>query len=189
MAYTLTPEGTYKGRPTLTELGESGTGTPYVRVSFDVGNGKTAFVYFYLSEKAKRYAERDLEALGFNWDEQAPAVAGDEVLLNCKHEEYNGKTKERWQLSTKKAVKPLSKGGIFGDRKPVAVDTYGKTDAWAAWKAAGSDKDVARWKELVLARAKQENVQPDAISAAGWRAIGSAAKKLDPDLPDDGIPF
>jgi hypothetical protein len=66
----------------------------------ETGTADTRTLRLYLSDGAMGYSLEKLQRLGFNGDFQAPALNGvaDGVELECKHESYNGKTQERWDL-------------------------------------------------------------------------------------------
>jgi hypothetical protein len=44
-------------------------------------------------------SKKRLTALAFNGDFENPDVTHEPVQLTCKHEEYQGKTQERWDLA------------------------------------------------------------------------------------------
>lgn len=59
-----------------------------------------AYVYIWLSDNAKASSKQKLEALGFDGNFDNPAFShGDEVQLRMDHEEYDGKVREKWELS------------------------------------------------------------------------------------------
>ena len=91
-------QGYYQGKPISGRYTESKQkGTLSVEVTFDV-MGHKKVIHFYLSEKAEEKSMRLLAELGFNNNWEAMAFADVEVELQCKHEEYNNKTQERWNF-------------------------------------------------------------------------------------------
>jgi len=70
-------------------------------------------LYLSFSDNAWEYTEKKLLALGFNGDFNAPDFADEAkfegVELNCRHEEYNGKTTERWELAKWGGAKEIVK--------------------------------------------------------------------------------
>lgn len=95
----LTPEGAYLGTLTKGAVGVVGKkNTPAMCLTFQVED-QVRTVYLYLSEAALPHTEKKLVSLGFNGIYEAPEFTRTErVELRCKHEEYEGKTMERWDL-------------------------------------------------------------------------------------------
>lgn len=59
-----------------------------------------AYIHWSLAGGAQQYTMEKLERIGFNGDFGNPEFDfGDGVSLWCKHDDYNGKTKEKWDLS------------------------------------------------------------------------------------------
>lgn len=57
-------------------------------------------LYIHCSDKAWKYAEKKLKALGFNgkFDEDID-FSVDTFEVDCSHEKYEGKDRERWELA------------------------------------------------------------------------------------------
>jgi hypothetical protein len=105
--YQIDQEGTYAGtvsEPTYGWLGESKTGTRFIRVPVTIETegaqrGKTIDWYGYLSEKTQ---DRTIEALencfGIDWDWNNITFAGKEVEVVVEQDDYNGKVsfKAKW---------------------------------------------------------------------------------------------
>lgn len=108
--------GNYLGYIDTAVTTESGKNkTPALAITFTVAhravNGEweplvadqKATVYLFLSEAAWAYTEDKLKKLGFNGDFDAPQWGEDTiangVALVCKHEEYEGKTRDKWELA------------------------------------------------------------------------------------------
>lgn len=71
-------------------------------------------LFMYMSEGAWPYTQKDLERLGFNGDFDKPELsqrAHEGFEVRCAHEEYNGKTREKWSLAREgdREKKPLAK--------------------------------------------------------------------------------
>lgn len=132
-------EGDYHGSIIKTGVGESSQkGTPYIFVECDVTHIaddsaergwrliESPFkrtVYMYLSDEAWPYTELKLEQLQFNGDFTNPAFEVGGVPLTCKFEQYQGKNKERWDIT-------YSGGG--GEHKGVTSDVLRTLNA--KWK-------------------------------------------------------
>lgn len=104
--------GTYLGRMTDCGQSKAKTGTPFFWIEFKIeyeavnGNWEpieptSRDVEFYLTDAAWDSSISKLKSLGWNGNLDAPEF-GPEVAagipLECKHEEYNGKTRERFGL-------------------------------------------------------------------------------------------
>lgn len=106
--------GYYMGRfkeAVLTSQGDKKT--PALAMKFDIvsfkNNGTLEMlagdqertVFLWLSDEAWQYSEEKLKRLGFNGDFDSPKFTktDDDVELQCDHEEYDGKTREKWNLA------------------------------------------------------------------------------------------
>ena len=127
------PVGAYMGRVVSQELGTSSkSGTPQLALTIRVeaeldrvtseelplpeGEQKEVWVYLYLTEKAMDMAIKALKVLGYNKtslkyldpDQDGFVNFADKAVpLYCKHEEYEGEARERWQISTPREAKPV----------------------------------------------------------------------------------
>ena len=102
----LWPTGNYTGNLVEWEVGEAKTGTPQVVLVFEVDNSRRT-VFLALSDAAWQYTEDKLRLMGFNGDFENPDFAKpDGVPLYCKHDTYQGKTGEKWDVSTGMNVTP-----------------------------------------------------------------------------------
>lgn len=100
-------EGKYPAKPLSGRYIESKQkGTPGVEVTFDVMQHKKT-VTMYLSDKSEERTMRLLADLGFNGDFENMAFADKEVELSCKHEDYNGKTYEKWNYWGEQQAAPI----------------------------------------------------------------------------------
>jgi hypothetical protein len=112
---------------------ESDKGTPYFFIegrithmangdkTEEVPNPDQRTIFMYLSDKAYPYTVDKLDALGFNGDFGKPALAPEHmagIWVTCKHETYDGKLKERFELPG---------GGI--EHKAVTADAIRKINA------------------------------------------------------------
>lgn len=118
-------EGTYSGTLRRGVLSKAKSGSPQFALVFDITQfyngtdwtGVSAMertLYLSMSGKAKEFTKKKLASLGFDvsgppkiekdGDEQVlvlPEGIGDEqVSLQCKHEDYQGEMKERWELAS-----------------------------------------------------------------------------------------
>lgn len=118
MSITFAP-GKYRGRITKWGLGKANTGNPQFVVSFElVGqyqNGNLAScsqfersVFRVITDNTIDFLVSDLEKLGYpheTFDQldpnhpQAHDFAGVEVDVQCKHETYEGVTREKWAFA------------------------------------------------------------------------------------------
>jgi len=108
MAEAEFPVGSYRGNLESAVLALTKGGSEQVVIKFvlsDIqGNplGVTRSMYLSMSGGAWPYTRQKLEALGFNGDFDNPQFdpqksSNFEVL--CKHDEYEGKTTEKWDLA------------------------------------------------------------------------------------------
>ena len=161
-------QGYYQGKPISGRYTESKQkGTLSVEVTFDV-MGHKKVIHFYLSEKAEEKSMRLLAELGFNNNWEAMAFADVEVELQCKHEEYNNKTQERWNFwgANQSAPIDINKAKSLSARfKSVAGPAVPRpTSPPVMPKGKMSDDELnAKWLEII------ENINPK--DAAGWHKV------------------
>lgn len=127
-------KGQYRGTIISQALGESNTGTPQFVFRFTVDARVNAgqeyatqegerTCYIYLNDKTMEFATRDIRSLGFDKNSLRyldPTVAGfhdfvgTSVQMFCKHEEYQGKTREKWNISNPREfdVKPVEQSKL-----------------------------------------------------------------------------
>jgi len=132
--------GSYFGH--IVEMGAGNTpntGTPYLFATWEIthvaenGDWRELPESFrrdstwWLTDKRWPQTQKVLEIVGFNGDFKAPAASGDAVdsgmELECRHEDYNGKTHERWDL-------PYGGGGSHTPPPDDVLRRWG-----AKWKA------------------------------------------------------
>lgn len=79
------------------------------------------WVYLYLTEKAQEMTLKALNVLGYRrtslrfldpTEADFENLADREVPLWCKHEEYEGEQREKWQISTPRDSKPVEPGKL-----------------------------------------------------------------------------
>ena len=111
----LTPKGKYFAQVTKIVFGKTiGKGSDQVEVYLMVFlkfDGKDwvnveafeSIIYLSLVGGAREISERELEKLEFNFDAKNPKCGdkamGEGVEVECVHETYNGKTKDKWKLA------------------------------------------------------------------------------------------
>ena len=108
MSYQLWEPGQYEGVLKSAAFTESGkTQSPQCELTFAI-EGHTKKVFLSFNGGAEQYTLDKLRRLGWNGDVDNPefAVGQEPVILNCKHDTYNGATKEKWDLAA--ASKPLT---------------------------------------------------------------------------------
>lgn len=85
-------------------FGVNDKNTPLFTLTFDLGEGLTRSVFLFMSDAAAPYTEEALDKLGWNGDFDNPRVRDDiyseGISLYLKYEEYDGKPRERWNIST-----------------------------------------------------------------------------------------
>lgn len=121
-------EGQYVGSIAEAVVGESKSGKEQVVITFDIDGGQCR-VFLSMSDAAWPYTEDKLRFLGFNGDFTKPAFSnGNEVPLNMKIEEHEGKTREKWDIYAPLEVKPASpdKLRVLNARWKSANSTPGK---------------------------------------------------------------
>lgn len=116
--------GRYVGEVIDQQLGKSkNKGTPQIAITFQIvgmvneadpdGNLLSCdqhqrTVFMFITEKTSEFICENLAKLGFRGksfsqidldDPQASSMVGNQAELYCKHEEYEGELKERWNLS------------------------------------------------------------------------------------------
>jgi len=139
----MTDEGMYQGFPTAftVEAPKDASKSDQIIVKFTVGNvangGEwqpcTPFertIYMSCSPAAWPYSEKKLALLGITRDNQdlGEDAKVNGVTLRCYHDDYQGKTKEKWDIYTPvKELKPLDDAGksrlrsLFGAAAPKPV--------------------------------------------------------------------
>lgn len=106
----LEQEGIYYGVCSECAMDTSKNGTELVDIVFDismmavngqwvsVGESFKRHVYIYLTDAAWEMSKRKLEALQFNGNFEIPQITNEGVNLQCSHETYNNKLRDRWEL-------------------------------------------------------------------------------------------
>lgn len=160
-------EGIYLGYIDTAVTTESGSKkTPAIAITFTVAHRAAdgdwqklpadakATVWLYLSENAWPYTEGKLKQLGFNGDFADPKFGdhtiADGVQLQCKHEEYEGKTKDKWEL--------------FGGGGPSKADQSLTQILSARWKQNNGSKPAG--KPLPPKRAAAPSPAPQDLKPA-----------------------
>lgn len=104
-------EGNYYARITGAETVKAQTGTSAVVVSMEVAHqavsGKwepvgpfDASLYLSMAAGAKPFTVKKLVALEFNGDFRNPQFGVEKFEVTCKHEDWKGKLRERWELTS-----------------------------------------------------------------------------------------
>lgn len=122
----LMPESNYYASIIGCSCGASPSkGTPFVKIEMEVTHAaersdwvelpkpEKRGLFIYCSDASWDHAKAKLEKLGFNgcFDERA-AVTATQAEVTCEHEDYNGKTTEKWELTNwggAREAKPLDK--------------------------------------------------------------------------------
>jgi hypothetical protein len=172
----LAQEGLYNGQCKEIGPNTSSKGTPFIDITFDImlvaANGAwddldpplTRHLRIYLSDAAWSQSLDKLKTLGFNGDFQNPKITEEWVELECKHEEYNGRMGEKWELAN---------WGGGADRKAPDENTLRVLSA--------------RYKTSVSAN-KKPTKKPPAINRA-TAANNVPASEDGPPPSDEQVPF
>lgn len=108
-------EGKYFGKLAGCGTAESKKKIPYFWIEFEVTHRDNAgewaevgiekrTVFLYLSDQSMPYTMPKLEKLGFNGDFAKPELSPPSdwnggIMVECKHETYEGKPREKWELA------------------------------------------------------------------------------------------
>ncbi len=119
MSTTLWPEGQYTGNIISAEFTSAKTGTPQMKIIFDV-QGSTRTMFMPLTDKCLGYADdgrpnitqQALDALRYNNDDPPTFGVSENVPLYMKHDTYNGTVRERWNVSTGGPSRPPPSGTV-----------------------------------------------------------------------------
>jgi|SRR5580700_1124429 hypothetical protein len=127
--------GRYWGHVTANALGKNKKDNPQLVIRFEVRGGidpqdpdgallntgeiYERTMYRVITDKTVDWVKKDLQALGFEGQGFADITdncfAGKDLVFECKHEDYEGSTNERWQIahgSGALEVKPLEPAEI-----------------------------------------------------------------------------
>lgn len=104
-------EGYYTGSISECVFAEGKSGNVEVVLKFDLGDNAIRTVYLYTTDAAWPYTREKLERLGWNGNTDTPEFsAGTNIELRCRHDEYQGKTTEKWDIAPgMKAAAPTDK--------------------------------------------------------------------------------
>jgi len=219
---TLMEPGRYTARIVGAVLAQDDGKSPAVVVQTEVIADKSGpitpvqrRIYLYLSEAAKPYTLEKLEALDFNGDFESPsfgtAAVEDGTTVICKHDEYNGETKEKWDFAPKgglpskadnsvikmmnaewKNWKKQSGGTTTPAKKPAAPAPAKPPTPAAKGPPAPAAKKPAKAKTRDEVWAKLEEVwtakgkTPDEILDMWTKLINEASAKFEKDESNFG---
>lgn len=120
---SLTPEGNYKANLAGMVFGESSKGTPQIEFIVDVqvstNDPRRRSIILYFTPKVKdsgktvaQESEETLEKFGFNGKPKEPWCKVTEFEVYCRHEEYEGKMRERWNFSSGSRTRPATNAAM-----------------------------------------------------------------------------
>lgn len=137
-------EGTYSGVVVgATTCESSAKKTPQIAIHIQVEHVANAAgewekiqpeqrtAYLALTDAAWGYTQEKLNRLAFNGDFDAPEFTREPALFECRHDTYEGKTREKWDLA----------GGGTGAPDKAASDVIRKLNS--RWKAAAAARPAA----------------------------------------------
>lgn len=149
------------------------TGTPQVELSISVTHSATEdawkefdapqdrTIYLFLSEAAFKYTKANLESLAFNGDfanmKFGTKFTEEGLEVECQHEEYQGKVREKWNLP-----------GGAREVKPASADIMRKLNA--QWKSQSQPKPPA---------GKPKPAKPSGTSIPGFGKAAPGAVGVD----------
>jgi hypothetical protein len=185
-------DGVYFGKPVSMVSGYSSKDTPQIVAEFTITHiahdgqwvevqQANRRVYLYTSDAAWPNTSKRLEVLGFNGDFNHPdfsdTVKAEGVSLACKIEEYQGKSREKWDIN----------GSGGGEVKPLPADKARQLSA--RWK----NEHPAKMAVKSAPKAAPKSSGPTApASAPGVAAqpVGTATGKAPgEEVTEEDIPF
>jgi hypothetical protein len=119
----------------------SGKGTPGLEIRCEVATEpearKIVTATLWLSPKALKGSKAKIGAMGFAGrirqldprSEDHISLVGTLVSLLCKHESYDDKPQEKWEISG-------------GGNEPLPLEDFGRVDAIFAGEFMGDDNDI-----------------------------------------------
>ena len=133
----MTTPGIYYGKVVEAVTGEAGTGKPQLVATFAVTHhldeqnnawlpaeaDMQRRMYLSLADGAWPYTQGKLELLGFSGDFENPQFGKPAQKLLCRHDEYQGRVTEKWELADYAG----------GEVKPASTDV--KKRLGAKWRA------------------------------------------------------
>lgn len=134
----MTEPGYYLGAAISGVLSKAGTGSLQMIVTFSItqraensewvelGQPIERSMFLSLTDKAKQYTADKLAMLGFDGNCETPGFATGGHRLTCSHEKYQGKDRERWELTDYSGGEPTQ----------ADADAIRQTNAW--WKAVSA---------------------------------------------------
>lgn len=100
----LADEGIYDAEYVGISSGTNDNGNFHIDIEWylpEISENRT--LQLFLSERAKQWSYKRLLKLGFNGDDNAPAITVTDVKLVCTHSEWNNETQENWNLYDEEA--------------------------------------------------------------------------------------
>lgn len=179
----LMAEGQYQGDIIGAEFGQTSNGNLQMAIKFAIAEGLNRTVYLTMNENTMgmneegkpRIAQSQLDAIGYNGDDPPTFANNTGVQLYMKHDEWNGKRKEKWNIS--------SGGAPMTPASPDQINRF--KSQWRALKGAGPKPATAATAPKAPARptsaptkAAGKVVATDADSVFKiWAAARDKAKK------------
>lgn len=115
-------EGQYQGKVVSLKLGSSSKkGTPLVEVEVEI-QGHRKRVQWYLTGATEQYTIEKLRRIRADLSTEPPTFSDDDFDWTCKHEDYNGKPQEKWDLAAGSGIKPMD-----DDRRRLLIAKLGST--------------------------------------------------------------
>ena len=143
----LIPAGYYNGKPTGGKLTTTTNGTPQFAVNFLLDNGDNRTVFMFTTDAAWPFTEEKLKAIGWDGNPDEMHFTAEAVELQCKHETYKEKTREKWDVA-----------GGKKEWEPAPADV--KRSVMARWKASAGKTTPAPVAAGSNARLKEAATTP-----------------------------
>lgn len=175
----LMPEGQYQGDVIGAEFGQTSNGNLQMAVKFNIAEGVNRTVYLTMNENTMgtndegkpRICQSQLDALGYNGDDPPTFANPNGVQLYMKHDEWNGKRKEKWNVS--------SGGTPMTPASPDQINRF--KSQWRALKGAGPKPASAASAPKAPTRPTSAPAKPKAQDADSvfqlWASGREKAKK------------
>lgn len=166
-------EGKYFGQLREAATGEAQTGSLQIVLTFNIThrseNGEykpvtedERRVFLSLHPNARNITQERLQGLGFNGDFENPRFTNveDGVALRCKHDEYQGRQVERWDVAGSAPVKRAS------------ADKMSELGAW--WNASAGTSTPPSAKAPPTAGPPPVKETPESTREKAWDRLAKA---------------
>lgn len=160
-------EGQYQGKIVSLKMGSSAKkGTPLVEVEVEI-QGHRKRVQWYLTGASEQYTIEKLRRIQANLATEPPTYSGDDFDWTCKHEDYNGKPQEKWDIAANSGIKPMD-----DDRRRLLIAKLGSVQPGKPATPPPAAPKPASSKPLPRPPAKSSPAKPRFADAdAAWNEL------------------